>query len=125
MTVFIVTAGSYSDFHVVCCCSDEDKAKELAAILDDGGYESYELDDFPANVQGMQRYHVKMRKNGDTHEIFSSKPSSLSLNELDMSECVYDDLLHVTCWAKDEKHAVKIANEIRTCRIAENNWKEE
>jgi hypothetical protein len=30
--------------------------------------------------------------------------------------------LEVACWANDKKHAVKIANEIRTQTIAEGKW---
>lgn len=30
--------------------------------------------------------------------------------------------MYVTCFAKDEEHAVKIANEIRAQKIATNQW---
>ena len=43
--VYIVTEGSYSDYHIVAVFSDEKKAKLYSLTLDDAGVEEYDVDD--------------------------------------------------------------------------------
>jgi hypothetical protein len=62
-----------------------------------------------------------MLKNGDTKNIYIDTYHS----DLEEKYIIgYDKTLLVNwCWAKDEKHAIKITNELRTRLIAEGKFK--
>lgn len=61
MRVYIVTSGSYSDYHIVRVFVDEEKAKAYLRFCPDGEIEEYETDDdiefVPFRVASM-RYDV-------------------------------------------------------------------
>jgi len=45
-TMWAVTSGSYSDYHVLCVCDSEARAKRIAATPT-GGYPSYDVQTIP------------------------------------------------------------------------------
>jgi len=125
--IYAVSSGEYSDYRVHCVFS----TKELAQVykdylMQDEGYydvheiEEYELDDMNgmANLikKGYKNYELKIDRNGNTSEIEININSWFNAPQI----WIRDNSLTVRCWAKDEKHAVKIANEIRVQLIALN-----
>ena len=121
MKVYLVTDGSYSDYHLCCVCSSKEKAdhaKKFYAATND--IEEYELDALPDHPQGMFWYSVRMDRNGDTHAVEIENGDYTHADEwrpYGDNETVSFDM-----WATDEKHAVKIANERRAMIVASGEW---
>jgi hypothetical protein len=120
MEVYVVTQGSYSSYHVVAIFTDKGIAEQLADRLEDGNtVETYETDEYSEYVrQGLMLYDVEMLKDGATKHVFKT-----TYMDGQTSLCVWNDrTLYATVWAKDEQHAVKIANEKRAQLIATGEW---
>ena len=122
-TIYLVTQGTYSDYSVVGAFSDYARALDLSAILSDARVETYELDEYvEVAKRGLVPIEVLMSENGDS-EVY--RWENLDYPEGGSASIVADSdgpYLQCHCWARDEEHAVKIANEIRAQIIASNNW---
>lgn len=143
--VFVVTKGSYSDYHIVGIFSDETKANMFADKFE-GTVEPRTLDPFkPMFESGLYPYDVWMQRDGSLSydvkarekylEGYLDEPEKMTdylhlVTDLDIELCrKYPSSrskpvswLHVACMARDEQHAIKIANEKRIRLIAENQW---
>lgn len=117
--VYAVTAGSYSDYHIVGMYSNREHAEKYANAYTDCIIEEYDLDEpLPDLIdRGFVSYNVRMWKNGNSDV---SKSTGASVDSA--KYCMYNNRLLVVCLAKSEEHAVKIANEIRSMLIANNKW---
>jgi len=126
--VYVVTHGSYSDYIIEAVFSTREKAERFQGERE-CEIEEWELDpevyDFPP---GHQRYCVTMRKDGasevqkdwePTPTLSLSTTASLRRDYISLRSGVY---VSVLCVAKDEQHAVKIANEQRAGLIASGEW---
>ena len=128
-TIYIVTCGSYSDFHNVAAFSCYDNAKTLADKLD-GAVEEYSLD--PAIIYpSMPRFHVDMLQDGTVISV-QNVPDMDRYTGMIFSVCHYEiyrrnyhaqQSCGVNCYAYDATHAIKIANEVRLRLTAENLWR--
>jgi hypothetical protein len=124
--VFLVTSGSYSDYHVVGVFSTRENAERVINDADKSDYDSAYIEEYDIDPtidelnQGLTMYRVLMTVEGDTKEI--EKVEGISSVRSFSCTTVRNDL-NMSVWAKDETHAVKIVNEKRLQRIAENNWK--
>jgi hypothetical protein len=125
--VYVVMKGYYSDRHIVGICSTEDKADELALLASDS-WEDAQVDEYvldplvPGRPEGTLPFYVIMRYSGDTDSV---RREGIDLESPSLSPANYygrDNLIIFHCWATDEEHAVKIANERRTSLIAEGIW---
>ncbi len=121
MKVWVVTAGSYSDFHIVGVCSTEAAAKTYAEARDDHGYDGYDVDDVGMTPKGMKAFRVVMHRDGHVPPNPYRVPLRPYVELLDHDPEdeweTWDDTdqkFYAEMWAKDERHAVKIANERRT-----------
>ena len=122
-TIYLVTQGTYSDYSVVGAFSDYARALDLSAILSDARVETYELDEYvEVAKRGLVPIEVLMSENGDS-DVY--RWENLDYPKCGSASIVADSdgpYLKCHCWASDEDHAVKIANEIRAQIIASNNW---
>jgi hypothetical protein len=137
-TVWVVEQGSYSDYRVVGVFSSEANAKQIADALG-GDTRDATVAEWPIDPvinelrQGFKRYLVDMRKDGTTERC---EPFEISGYDLAGSVRMWrrtqapayrgkpdkPDILQADIWAKDETHAIKIANEHRTRMIASGEW---
>jgi hypothetical protein len=123
MKLYLVSNGEYSDYHFCGIYTTKELAKEAikyyGSIRD---IEEIETDVFPEHPKGYYRFDIEMTENGD---VIISKYADCSNIDVDQSIYFYvlADNLRLKCWAKDEKHAIKITNEIRAQLIANNNYK--
>ena len=120
--VFVVTAGSYSDYHIVGVFSTKKLAEEYRHKLGADDVEEFELDGFAKSLysKGYTRYLVQFHGNiasvcerRSTYDLYRLDKKHIATNRNRKS----GDLT-VELFAKDEKHAVKIASEIRSQIIA-------
>lgn len=126
MKVYVVTEGEYSDYRVNSIFSTIEKALEYSKMFGMNDPIELELDEQNCLLEkysGLIFYSVNIEINGNSLSVYpttlnSNRPPRVFKNEYS------PDILNVHCWAKDEKHAVKIANEKRIQLIANNQWEE-
>lgn len=138
-TIYAVSSGSYSDYRVNALFSTRAKAEEFRQVVPDGDYndiEEYEMD--PPTVDLLRRgyspWHVLMRRDGQV-ERADKKDISIYGVEVDATPRLWKrsiapayagknipDVLMCDVWAKNEKSAIKVANERRTRFIASGEW---
>lgn len=121
MKIYVVTSGVYSDYRICGMFTKKENAELLASkVYDDNDIEEWETD-IPMDIKNKQYYFVRMKRDGETLEVhkdnFSGTKTTINYGFDNNSN------MYLNCFAKDEIHAVKIANEKRTQLIAEDKWK--
>jgi hypothetical protein len=109
--VYVITKGIYSDYHICAVTLDKSRAERLKKLL----YENYEeatIEEYTLN---------EYKENGNVYyvEFHDDAPPTIGLDEYDGSylyenvPCVLDwyDPIRVYVRAKDEQHAMKIAQD--------------
>lgn len=128
-TIYVVTSGSYSDYGINAVFDDEQLAKDFIAMFKKGSYmdmtiEEWKLNPEEENIRAKRKlYFLRMNKEGIASDI-SIEGSSFSIDYINTIQFDAKKNLMVRCFADDEKHAIKIANEKRVQVIANNQWKE-
>ena len=111
-TIYILTEGSYSDYHVIGVYSTKELAEKAQFVYEDSQIEEYTLDDVPDYPPGMKGWYVNI-DDAKPDELYSYQvspdyatiPSESEYNyhyNKQTGYCVY-------CWAVDQEHAEKIA----------------
>lgn len=139
--VYIVTAGEYSAYRICAVCSTREKADKYIRDKVGEKIELWDIDSFDEILNfldhGYGMYYVEMKKNGDVIKVskYSEKEyeyeywelDEISFIDTDLGEhggyCEKYDAICIRIVAKDEQHAIKIANEKRSYLIANNEWK--
>lgn len=118
MKVYVITRGSYSDYHICAVAVDKQHAEQLRKLFsnryEDADIEEYDTDEVQTLVNGGARYAVQFNKNGNVSDIREDID--------DYVGCCY--LRHsgefvVTVDAYTEEAAIKIAAEKRAQYLAE------
>jgi hypothetical protein len=128
--VYVVTQGSYSDYRITALFSTRELAEMFISTFskpysDFNDVVGYDLDQFEEQIrEGLQQIFVIMNEDGTTTHTYGMIPSQEDIVcEIKRSGdgTLY---LHIVTWARDEQHAIKIANERRSALIASNQFKE-
>ena len=124
-SVYLVTAGEYSDYHIIGAFSTEELAEKWIERYDESaGIEEYEVDELQPTLRPEYApYHVdilmetadvvKVEKKEDSYAGTDVETSSWLIGKHNQFK-----RLTVECWAKSEEHAAKIAMEQRSIRLA-------
>lgn len=129
--VYVVTSGSYSDYGIDAIFDSKELAQQFIDAF--GGEFTYfnEIEEWSLNPaeselkQGRKPFCVNMNKDGDVELVYRSKDSDEFTGYAGGVSITYrrtTNTIEVYCFADDEKHAVKIANEKRTQILALNKW---
>ena len=115
-TIYILTEGDYSDYHIVATFSTKELAEEAQNHCPNSDIEVYELDalEIPEHPPGHTAWTVNI--NAKTNTINWTNPYN-SLDGFAPAEKYYEggglsgavDTFVVYCWARDKEHAEKIA----------------
>ncbi len=138
--VYVCTSGEYSDYHIDTVFDNKEDAEEFCEKFGDM-IEEYEINVItPILRTGFKRYIVCLDRDGNTPFDSGSNIEQLKyLNIGNLKTVVHfnegekekypcsrlipnTEYILVTCFAKNEEHALKIANEKRTEIIAFNKW---
>jgi hypothetical protein len=133
MIAYIVTTGDYSDYGIESVWKTKKLAQtRLGELGGNGQVEEYVIN---VSVKKLGSWFVRMRKNGDVVLINSHgvKPKHLiqanmkkvivrEVKDIVMQHPEEEVVMDLICSAKDEKHAVKIANEVRIMKIVLDKW---
>lgn len=125
MKVWICSKGSYSDYGVTAVYSDETLAKRTSQAYGWNDPVEMEVDpETPSEVRsGCSFFGVVMMNDGTYYHTYLTEPNSWTSEDRPYDRvsgpsgqagpgCAY------FCWARDEAHAIKIANERRIMRLA-------
>ncbi|HEX6925451.1 MAG TPA: hypothetical protein VF167_08470 [Longimicrobiaceae bacterium] len=139
--VWVIEMGEYSDYRVVGVYDNRKDAKRVADRINaSDNFSKASVAKWPLNPgvdalnEGLTRYRVLMLRDGSVEDVGSADGWS----GYEMSDNCWiwrrsqapayrgkgvPDALNAQVWAKDERHAVKIANEVRLQMIAGGKWK--
>lgn len=116
-TVYILTEGSYSDYHIVATFSTKELAEEAQKHCPDSVIEEYELDslEIPEHPPGHTAWAVHI--NAKTNTINCTGQLTSLGGYFKPKEEYYEgggvsgelNTFIVYCWARDKEHAEKIA----------------
>lgn len=120
--VYLVTDGDYSDYHVLGVYATTEKAEEAKLLYAaDNDIEEYELDAVPDSPPGLVPFVVTITFSGDVRDAYRESADQFSprwhVANWDRNPCG-----RFYMWARDEQHAVKIANEWRAQIAALGLW---
>jgi len=120
--IYVVTEGCYSDYHIVGVYTDLSMANEAARCYGEASVEEYEPNPNLGHEHpsGMDFWCVSMDEKGDTFDIRKQEHISLKANPYSYSFPRRGWAFYM--WAKDQTHAVKIANERRIQLLAHGIW---
>lgn len=125
MKVWLCSTGCYSDKYVTAVYTDEAIAHQVSKAYGwDNDPEEYDLDpEVPQEVRaGMSFWAVRLWENGDLERTWITEPSEWYLkdgwDDAPYMSPRHDRVFRTGCWARDQEHAVKIANERRAMSIA-------
>ncbi len=126
--VYIITAGEYSDYHIVAACSTKAKAVKTCTYvnLPETDIDEWELDQIDLTKPGWANYSVRMTQEGDSEVKICTDPEEfIPLPKTWHS--IWENhagrwRLSVKGYFADEQHAVKVANEIRVRVLAEKGF---
>ena len=125
MKVYIITKGSYSDYHICAVAIDKEKAEKLEDYYtdewDEANIEEYDTEDKNPFISNLKLYFVCCAENGELTPFLITNPNSVRPNDSPrVTEHDYGQYtLYV--WASNEKHAAKIASD----KIAEFKYRKE
>jgi len=127
--IYVVTDGEYSDFHIEGVYESKELAEEVHGVGCDIGEWNLNTD-INERRQGLKRFNVMMLRDGSIHQVrdywrnnrepLDHKPADYFQFDKKVTLSIAD----FEMWAKDETHAIKIANERRVQLIASNQWVE-
>jgi hypothetical protein len=125
-TLWELSDGEYSDYHIIGVYSTEENA-EAAAKIFGGTVGPITLDPGVDQVRaGLSPWEVSMRQDGNNAFALlgyrpNEKPRGMYKIEAYMGFSKERLLvLHADVWARDKEHAIKIVNELRARLIATN-----
>jgi hypothetical protein len=73
-SIYILTEGSYSDYHIIGVYSTKELAKEAQSLFKDSQIEEYGLDNIPEHPPGMSAWYVSI-SDGKLDDIYTSQVS--------------------------------------------------
>lgn len=125
--IYLVTEGEDSGYCVLGVYSTRENADHACRVhRTKNSVEEYELDALPEHPNGYWLYSVVIKRDGtatadpygdDYYELAFWPPCVVNSNDPEWQEQA-----EMAIWARDEKHAIKIANERRIMLLANGQW---
>lgn len=117
--IYVVTKGSYSDYHIITATTDEKLAYEIAKKFSDK-YEEADVEIYEdAEIMLKPLYRVEFDKNGNIYDVSDESHNGYlyrKANKYQSNIWCPSGYIYVT--ANNADHAVKIANEKRAEYLA-------
>lgn len=109
--IYIITKGNYSDYHICAVTMDKSRAEKLKRLFD-GRWEEAEIEEYTLDEAQKNEYiyYIDFQDNSPSH-IYIDEYSGFA-NSSDASYVIdCSEYVRVYVRAKDEKHAMKIAQD--------------
>lgn len=129
--VWCVESGEYSDYGIDAIFSTQELAEKFIAAFAEDRYHQMRICERTLNpaksylLEDRKAYFLRINKEGNTIDLEHRGASwgfTMEDSEADFSYTHNNEWLNCYCLAKDEAHAIKIANEKRQKIIALNQW---
>jgi hypothetical protein len=123
--IFVVTSGDYSDYKIDGIFTEKNTAKDFINMFNHT-YNEMRIEEHLLNPKKYEIdnnyncYFVRMKKDGECTGI-NIKDNSYDVFEDNHGFDIKNNM-YKTVFAKDEKHAIKIVNDVRTQVLASNKW---
>ncbi len=125
--IYIVTAGDYSDYHILAVYDDREIADMAASQYNKGdSWYQAEVEVWPLNPNnvalrdGWSHYFIRMDREGG----YTFDQAGRIFDDPEQHGFDVKGNMYISGMFKSEEHAVKSANEKRLILIAENRWGE-
>jgi hypothetical protein len=136
MRAYVVTDGEYSDYGIVGIYSTPEKAEEAKdQFCASNDVEEWEMDNIPSHPIGMSKWEVSLRKDGSVldDEWAWKTPRRVSTEQdeeyvprwthrTSNFPVIKTEYVDFFVWAKDSRHALKVAHDRWAQLIATNEW---
>lgn len=127
MTVYVLAAGEYSDYHIVAVFTDRARAEKVRDALNTseyhGGSSKCKIGEWEADVgfdeilAGLTGYEVVLSR--ATRNVVRTRQESAPMFGADVLDDETEDVYATHVWANDETQAIKAANERITKWLAQ------
>jgi len=121
--IYLVTAGAYSDYRVICAFTKRKDAKAFVEKADSiCEYDRYDIELKPLNAPPEEWVYtaVRMAKDGSVIKVWKNTfndGTGMGYSGYDVDGNLYCDVN-----TDDEKRAIKVVNERRTMILAADQW---
>lgn len=125
MKVYVITKGSYSDYHICGVVTDQEAAEKLVKLYsdshDDAEIEVFDTDRPLSYLTGRLPFKVYFYNAGGCHAFSCIEDEDFKNNEITVFDHrpPYGSEMAVTVTTTDETHAIKIACDMRAQYLAE------
>jgi len=127
--IYLVTRGKYSDYRVSAVFNEKELAEKYINSFKVDGFVDFRIEEYNLNPfskelkKGYNPYFLRMKKNGECIEIYI-KDSDYCFEDGEIKiKFDIEKNIYFNVFAKNENHAIKIANEKRLQLIVLNRWK--
>lgn len=113
-TFYAVTAGDYSDYHIIAITDNKERAENIKKLYENDYYKPMIEEFFDGEAKDEALYSVRYRTNG-VYEASTQDFDMCNLADINViCEAINSDwLVYGVCvMAKDENHAIKIAQDL-------------
>jgi len=129
--VYVVTAGKYSDYHILAIFSDRRKAEEYKIKYEEVVGEEAWIEEYVLNPSKKRWFIITvwMDREGNVIDVYKSEntgPEDIGFQGFDC--CYGEKNVEYFRWGvetDDVKKAIKVANEKRAIILANNLWGKE
>jgi hypothetical protein len=124
--IYIITSGCYSDYKIEAVFDEIELADSFMETFETKHYDGQRIEVYKLNQHAqafrekLKPYFLRMAKDGQCTEIAIEDYLHDNFNDPPKFNSMGEMVLYV--FAKDETHAIKIANEKRVELIALNRW---
>lgn len=122
--IYVVTADEYSGYHIKAVFDEKELAEKYIKMLG-GDPDDIRIEEYPINpnkhelTNGYKPFFLKMTRDGKAFEVNKDLEYYFNCGNIEID---FQGNMRISMFAKDEKHAIKIANEKRLQVIAGNHW---
>jgi len=111
--IYLVTRGYYTTYCICGAYSSKRLAKKMKKYFGD----ETEVEEWPLDItwpKRRKRFYISMKRNGHIEEITTDKPFSIFdfMKEVEVEDGIDESWIFLI-WAKNEKHAKKVAENWR------------
>lgn len=119
MKIYVVTKGSYSDYHIVAATLDKEKAEKIAKRFSDN-YDECDVEEYEDSEVVLKPYwYVRFQKDtSEVIELCDESRDDYALHTLNLVNEYRDGNIAIRVAADTPEEAIKIASEKRAEYLA-------
>lgn len=122
--IYLVSSGSYSDYHIDAVFDDQGLAQSfIDSFKKDCFGDKMNIEEWELNAgeyrKGLKPYFIRFKKKSSDIDEINIEESSYGFSRGEQMGRDIEGGIYAHVWGKDEKHAIKVANEKRAQFLAQ------